>query len=243
MKVALIVNEIKASIEENMKDIISYINKAGNENVNLIVFPEAAITGLNLTDIPEEDIKLGLEMDSNEVKQICNAAKKSNLYVAIGILEKDENKLYDSLLIINNSGEIVLNYRRMSKGWRDAKQDAIYYEGTEIKHIDTEFGRISPLICGDLYDEKLIEEVAILKPDYFIFPFARSYDEGTDINEAWREEFQSEYIKQFMKIKTKVLAVNYVDNYCFGGAYVVNKNGEISASQEIGQAGMLITNI
>lgn len=73
-----------------------YIKKAGNHKSDLIVFPEAAVTGLCLTYNPLTDVNLGLSEDSPEISELCSSAKNNNLNLAIGILERNNVKLYDT---------------------------------------------------------------------------------------------------------------------------------------------------
>jgi hypothetical protein len=54
--------------------------------------------------------------------------------LGIGCIEKDANKLYSSYLIINNNGNDLINYKRISKGWRTKNSDENFYkEGNKFK--------------------------------------------------------------------------------------------------------------
>lgn len=243
MKVALVVNKIKSSIQENIKDILEYIEKAKEHNADLVVFSETAITGLCLTDNPLNDIELGLSTESIEIIRLCNSAKNNNINVTIGILERDVDELYDTALFINRKGEIALKYRRISVGWRDSSQDSIYKEGTEIGVLNSDFGKICFLICGDLFDEELVSKVKKAEVDYLLFPFARSFQFGFNIKEKWEKEAFKEYLEQIKKINTLTLATNYIDECYFGGAFAINRDGSIISYLEIGQEGMLVVTI
>lgn len=175
MKVALVVNKVKSSMQENIKDILIYINKAKEQDADLVVFPEAAITGLCLTDNPLEDIQLGLSVKSIEITKLLNSAKNNNINIAIGLLERDIDDLYDTAIFIDRKGEIALKYRRISSGWRDSSQDSIYKEGTETSVLNSEFGKICFLICGDLFDDSLVDRVRALKVDYLLFPLRDAF--------------------------------------------------------------------
>lgn len=222
-----------------MRDILMYVKMAGEHKADLVVFPEAAITGLCLSDNPLTDINLGLSEDSPEIWDLCSSAKNNNLNLAIGVLERENGKLYDSALFINRNGEITLKYRRISSGWRDSNQETIYKEGSEINFLKTEFGSICFLICGDLFDEKLVSHVKDLNINILLFPFARSFCHGTDIKEKWQKEAFKEYVEQIKKSNTVTLAVNCLDEDYFGGAFALNKDGSIISYFDIGQEGML----
>ena len=111
MKVALAVNKITSDIENNFENIKSFIRQAGDEEADLILFPETALTGLINNDDPEHDLKLGIEIPGKYTDQLCQEAKDASINVAIGVFERDGSKLYDSAFFITREGEIGLKYR------------------------------------------------------------------------------------------------------------------------------------
>lgn len=243
MRAALVVNKVSVSLEDNLENIISYINKASDEKADLVLFPEAAVSGLNIIDEPNHDIDLGISIDGNMVKKLCETAKDRSINVAIGILEREENCLYDTAVLINRNGEIGLKYRRISKGWRDPKVDSIYKEGNEIKAYETDIGKVCFLICGDLFDDNLVNEVKKLKADYLLFPFARSFVDRTYNKDKWYREELKEYLERVRMMNTRILAVNYLDDLCFGGAFTATNEGEIVKSFELGREGIMIVEL
>lgn len=59
MKVALIINRVTYDIETNLSTIKRMSNEATDAGVDLILFPEAALTGLINNDDPSHDLPLG----------------------------------------------------------------------------------------------------------------------------------------------------------------------------------------
>lgn len=250
MKAALVVNKIEKSIERNMESIIKYIGKVAENGADIVLFPEACITGLINNDVPEDDIKLGFEVPGDRVEQLCAAAKKGNINVAIGLLEKEEHHLYDSAIFINRQGNIVFKYRRMSKGWHGKNVDTSFYrEGTEMGYYDSEIGKVCFLICGDLYDDSIIEKAKALNSDYILFPFARAfYPVSSNNQELWDKEDRYEYIERVKKAGATTLMANYlgteeIDDTSFGGAFVITGEGEMIAEMPLDREGILYVNL
>jgi len=52
MKAALIVNRVLYGINTNLEEILSLANKASDAGADIILFPEAALTGLINKDVP-----------------------------------------------------------------------------------------------------------------------------------------------------------------------------------------------
>lgn len=63
------------------------------------------------------------------------------------------------------------------------------------------------------------------------------------MKEKWENEVFKEYIDQAKKTGTTVLATNYLDEYCFGGAFVLDKEGDIVSYLEIQKEGILLTDL
>jgi len=248
MKVALVVNKVTGSIDENFKNIIIYINKAADEKADLVLFSEAALTGFATDDIPEHDINLGIEIPGDKVDVLCEIARKRNINVAIGLFERENESLYDSAIFINRDGEIGMNYRRITAGWHDPEvKDSIYKEGTDIKIYNSDIGKVCFLICGDLFDEALANKVKDLDVDFLLFPFARGFYDGSMSQSKWENKEREDYINQIKKTNTKTLASNYISDYLedkyFGGAFIASADGQILSSLELGKEGMLIGEI
>lgn len=246
MRVALVINKITECVEKNIENLVNYINKAGNENADIVVFSETAITGLINNDNPEHDIKLGINIPGDEINRVCKIAKKRNINVALGVFERENNYLFDSAIFINRQGNISLKYRRISKGWRNPKMiDNIYKEGDEIGYYESDIGKIGFLICGDLFDDDLIVKVKELNLDYLIYPYARSFSNETYDQKKWdmdKEEFK-DYINRIKLSNTTTFGANYLDNKYFGGAFAVNGQGKVLGSFDLGKEGILVLDL
>ena len=189
MRVALVVNKIDLDREKNINKMLDYIEECSNNKAELVLFSEMSIDGFRLTDIPEEDIKTGIDLEGKVIERFCHKAKENNINVALGILEKCDDNLYDSAIFINKLGEISYKYRRISIGWRHPKMiESIYKEGNEVKAYESDIGKVTFLICGDLFDDVLLEKVKELEADFLLYPLARSAEDGNMEHDRWVKE-------------------------------------------------------
>lgn len=243
MKVTLVVNNVTENIETNFRHIVNIIHKCAG-GTDLVLFPEAAITGLINNDDPFHDLPLGSPIPGEFTDVLYEIAREREMHIGIGILERENNKLYDSAILITPTGEIVLKYRRMTSGWHGKKVDPrVYYEGNELKKARTTLGTFAFLICGDLFSDELIAQIEELRPDWILFPFARCFEDGIYDQKRWEEE-KRKYIERVKLAGSITLMVNYfadkeLDGGSFGGAMVVSPIGEIIAEMPIGKEGML----
>src|SRR3989339_176398 len=231
MKVALCVNKVTADIGYNIETILDMITKAVNQGAKFIVFPETCITGLINNDIPIHDRELATDLYSKEIEEIKKICKAAEVSVVIGIFELSDQKLYDSVLLFSPAGEVVFTQRRISRGWFSNKADLSFYGcSEELDVVNTCLGRTLFLICGDLFDDSVVEKASLLNPDWIIYPFARAFDSGHYDQKLWDEDELPEYSKQILKVAPNAMMVNYLSDIngggYFGGAFVF-KNGKI----------------
>ncbi len=245
MKSALCVFPIQDTVHEALQMMESYISNASKQHCDMILFPEVCITGLHNTDRPEQDIRLGLALDSEEIHQIRKMASDYNIYTAFGWFELHNDSLYDSALLIDDTGKDILHYQRISKGWfEDHANHNFYKVGNELPSVETKFGKMAFLICGDLFYDDIVQKMQDLKADIILYPFARSMDIGSQIQLRWDHKELSHYIAEWQKSKAVVMAVNYLNkperhDHFFGGAWFLDKSGNIAASYPLEKAGLL----
>ena len=118
--------------DKTLDKIIHWINKAVSQKCNLVVFGEALLPGypfwVELTNSPEfnssvqKDIfghysQNAINIESGELNAICEVAKKNNIAVYLGIIERPTDRgghsLYCSLVYINQEGKIKSVHRKL----------------------------------------------------------------------------------------------------------------------------------
>lgn len=231
----------------NKDRILTFIGEASAAGAGLVLFPETATTGLVNDDNPEHDYSLAEPIPNPFLAGVAQVARTAGLHVGLGLLERDGCAIYDSFVLFSNQGELVVHYRRIDPGWHGKNADpAVYREGTEIVTYDhPQFGRISALLCGDLFDDDLARKVRDERVGLLLFPFAREFADDPLDQERWEGEELPSYVAQIRKAGALTLMVNYVgppelDDFSFGGAWVVDKGGAVRASLPLGREGILL---
>lgn len=248
MKAALVVNCVTANTYMNFARMLSCIEECAKNGAQLVVFGEAAITGLINNDDPTHDFPLASPLPGPITDDLCKKAAELNVHIATGILEKDDSKLYDSAVLISPIEGIVLKYRRMSPGWHSRSADPkVYCEGTEVDKCYTPLGSFAFLICGDLFDEHIRAKVRELHLGWLLHLMARSLEDGSFDQVQWDKE-KLEYAEQVKACGTTTLMVNYLaseelEDKNFGGAMVVSPSGKIVSELPIGKEGILYVDL
>jgi len=249
MKAALAVTRVLPDIDANLSIILDMAEKAADAGAELVLFPEAALTGLINNDDPSHDLPLGQTIPGTATEVLSALACRKRIWLAIGLLEREDQRLYDSAVMFTPDGTIKLKYRRIHPMWHGKSADpSVYCQGTEIPRIKTPLGTFVFLICGDLFDDELAQRVKCLEPDWLLFPFVRCFSDGSYDQKRWDNEEKPEYIKQIQLIGVTALMTNYLADRdmlggAFGGAMVVSGSGDVIDSFPLGKTGMLLVDL
>ena len=245
MKIALANFEITDSIPKNIKTIIHLIHTASSNDADMIIFPEDCVTGLRNNDNPEHDIKLGLTIRSAEILTIRELARELEITVVLGFLELYEDKLYDSSIMIHPDSATVDIYRRISRGWHGpAVSPNFYGHGTELKKIDTKIGSFTILLCGDLFDDNIVEQAKNIDAEYLIYPMLR--DSYPKFKAHWWEDEFEKYREQLQKIGKRTFMINGIDESkgrkIFGGGWILDELGIVEKKLYVFKPGIIYYN-
>ncbi len=244
MRAALAVQQVTTSQDHNLQELTSSMRRAAALGADLVMFAEAAFTGLANDDDPEHDAALATTVDGALVRAVCAEAERLRVHVALGFLEQDGGRLYDSALLIDRSGRAVFRYRRVSPGWHGPYADARFYgEGRHVDCFNAEFGRVAFLVCGDLFDDRLVDEIHRERPGLLLVPFARALSGGGHDQQRWDREELPQYEARVRRAATPALLVNYLDEDYVGGAMVIGADGSRKESLPLGQAGILMVDL
>lgn len=202
---------------------------------DIVCLPECAFTGY-LYD--EEDFqKFAEPIPGQTTSAVSILAREHHCYICFGMLEKAPEGVYSSAVLINKTGEIVFIHRKIC-------EQPPFTNGNEVKAIDTELGRLSVLLCGDLFEDGVKAKLD-KRLDALILPLARSFDGKSPDLERWLKEERQAYADEFRKVGATGLIVNLLEKSSepgasFGGAMIVNANGEILAESTHGTDEVLI---
>jgi N-carbamoylputrescine amidase len=134
--------------EHNVLESVRLIDEAARNNTKLMVLPELCNTGYMFNSREEafalsEDIPEG--PSSTRWIECC---KKYDAYIVAGIAEREDNRLYDSAVVLGPEGHIG-TYRKIHL-WDEEK---LWFEpgNLGLPVFDLPFGRIGCRICYDIW--------------------------------------------------------------------------------------------
>jgi N-carbamoylputrescine amidase len=225
-------------------------HQAADAQAELVLFPEAAATGLINDDDPEHDLPLGQTIPGPVTDRLGLVAERRGIHIAVGILERSGGALYDSAVLLGPDGWVILTYRRIQPQWHGRDADpAVYRQGNAMEAARTRLGSLAFLICGDLFDDAIVARMREIAPSYVLFPFARCFSDGSFDQSAWDREEEPEYVARAALLGCATLMVNELgdprlhDCPAFGGAWAVSAKGEVLARWPLGEPGVLLAEV
>lgn len=146
--------------EENLRRYMEYIDRAYEQSVDLIVFPELSLQAfppsMAATD-PQSALYVHetaeLIPEGNACQKLIEKAKACDMYICFGMAEQDHDRcdvVYNAAVLLGPKGYIG-HYRKVHQ---PGTERLYYFPGNEYYVFPTRIGKIGIMICYDrLYPE------------------------------------------------------------------------------------------
>ncbi len=249
MRAALVVHHISEDQQTTLNNIVQMTHESADAGADLVLFCEAALTDFITVDCAGHDLPLGRHIPGPTTNVLASVTRDRGIWVAIGLYEREHDRLYDSALLLSPDGTIALKYRRIDPHWHGRAADhSVYRQGSAVGKVATPFGTGAFLICGDLFYDNPIRRVRELRPDWLLHPFARCFDSEVADSEQWHREERYVYAERVRRMGVTTLMTNLLTDDCrfgcyFGGSMVVSGKGELVDHLPIGKAGRLLIDL
>ncbi|MCP4261889.1 MAG: carbon-nitrogen hydrolase family protein [Planctomycetes bacterium] len=155
----------------NFVRIENAVLQAKDAGAEIICFPETIILGW----INSDAHKRAYPIPGKDSGRLCKLAIDYKSYLCVGLAEKDGSDLYDSVILIDDNGQILLEHRKINL--LSELMSPPYTAGKNVDVVETRYGRIGLLICADTHKDEILNCMATLKPDLLLIPFGYAAEE------------------------------------------------------------------
>ena len=190
-KLALIQMYVEpGSLEKNLAHAGELIREAAKNGADVALLPE--VMDLGWTH-PSARQLAGEIPDGETCRKICEMARKNNIYICCGIVEKDGDAIYNSAVIIDNKGKVLIKHRKLNE--LDIAHD-VYDQGDRLGICETPWGRIGLMICADANarDHVLTRSLCYMGADVILSPSSWAVPADHDnIKEPYGDTWRKAY--------------------------------------------------
>ncbi|MBN1361081.1 MAG: carbon-nitrogen hydrolase family protein [Sedimentisphaerales bacterium] len=157
--------------EGNFVRIEAALREAKAQGAQIACFPETTLLGWVNPDAHQR----AHPVPGADTDRLGHLARQYSLYICAGLAEKDGDCLYDSAVLIDPTGRILLKHRKINI--LTNLMDPPYTPGRDVQVVQTPLGTIGLLICADSFQEDLCRRLRDLKPDFVLIPYGWAADE------------------------------------------------------------------
>lgn len=149
------------SLEGSLQRVLLSMAEAAEQGVELIVFPETFLPYYPYFSFVEPAVLMGrshlalyeqaVTVPGPATEAIAAAARQHGLHVLLGINERDGGSLYNTQLLIDSGGEIILKRRKITPTYHERMVWG-QGDGSGLKVVGTSLGKIGSLACWEHYN-------------------------------------------------------------------------------------------
>jgi deaminated glutathione amidase len=227
--VALVQMRSSENKEENLKASVDFISRAADRKASLICFPEFQMAFSPLKQSPKDLANNVAEYidGGNFVSALCRSAKRNKIGVIATVYERNKNKnefkVYDTAVIINNKGQITSVYRKLhlynALGFRES--DKLIQGNVIEKPVSTSVGNLGLMICYDIRFPEMSRILTVNGADILVVPSAWVY--GIMKEDHWRTMIMARAIEN----GSYIIAPDQVGNNFSGRSMVADPFGTV----------------
>ena len=150
----------------NLAHAEKMIAEAARNGAQVLLLPEAMDLGWTHPSALDDAQPIP---DGKTCKFLKAQAKKYNVYICSGMIEKEEKTVYNSAVLIDPQGNVILKHRKI---YELDIGHPYYAVGDRLHVAETKLGTIGILICADANteDQVLTRSLAYMGADVILSP-------------------------------------------------------------------------
>jgi predicted amidohydrolase len=199
---AVSMNGYLGETERVLNNIAGWCERAAADKVNLALFPELVVHGHctpNTWELAES------VPDGPTVKRLIQIARQYNLFLAVGLSEKERDIVHNTQVVVGPDG-FIGKQRKLHL----SRDEVLYYKGgNSLPVFDLGPCKVGIVICYDNNFPEVARILALRGADVLLMPHAARIKMWTDApeSEAAARRYSHDYFKAY--------AVRARENACF----------------------------
>jgi len=234
------ISPIVGDKDANFEIFKKFINKAKNQNVNLLVFPELSATGYLCYD---SHYRLAEPIPGPFTSKIAEFLRNTKVHVVFGMPEAStevEGTLYNTVVMIGGKKGLIGKYRKWFLPGHSVFDEKRYFTpGSNAEVFATCLGKIGLSICYDIYFPELPRLYAMKGAEILIYPTA---------SPSARKDF-FEVLTKARALENGVFVIlcnlaGIEENLLFwGGSHIVSPSGAVIAKAKYDEEDVVVAEL
>ena len=177
-------------LQKNLAHADKLIAEAAAKGAVVVLLPEVMDLGWTHPSAKQYADKIP---GGKTFRSLAAAAKKNNIWVCCGIVERDGEAVYNAAVIIDNKGDLQIKHRKLNE--LDIAHD-VYAQGDRLSVCKTPWGTFGLMICADgtATDHVLTRSLCYMGADVILSPSSwavpADHDNAKDpYGKTWRDAY------------------------------------------------------
>jgi predicted amidohydrolase len=179
---------------ENVEKIKRYIKIAKTRGADIVCFPEACLSIRDRKDV--------FKLSHQFIKEIEETCKENKIWCIISDDMLIRGKAYSVALVINRGGKDIGGYKKIHL----SGDNDLVRAGKRIRVFNTDFGKISIVVCWDLIFAELFKRIKRAGAEIVFCPAQWHYQE---------ESYNKKYKQRDLKLLRALISARAFENFYF----------------------------
>ena len=251
VKVSAVQMKCTTNVQENIANAEKLVRQAKSEGANIVLLPELFERQYFCQERRYDYYNFAKPtLENDAVKHFAKLAKELEIVIPVSFYERDGNRLFNSVAVIDADGEILGVYRKTHIPDDHYYQEKFYFipGDTGFKTFKTRYGTIGVGICWDQWFPETARALALNGAELIFYPTAIGSEPILECDSMphWRRCMQGHSAANVIP----VIAANRIGRedvtpcdengnqtsslVFYGSSFITNETGEIikSASRD-----------
>ena len=247
--VAAVQMKCSTNVEENIAKADALVREAAEKGAQIILLPELFERQYFCQERRYEYYEFAKEVNENDaVKHFSALAKELSVVIPVSFYEKDVNRLFNTVAVIDADGSNLGIYRKTHIPDDHYYQEKFYFipGDTGFQVFDTAYGKIGVGICWDQWFPETARAMAVKGAELLFYPTAIGSEPILECDSMphWRRAMQGHAAANLMP----VIAANRIGTEevvpCeenggqrsaltfYGSSFITDQTGELVAEAD-----------
>ncbi len=156
--------------QKNSQNLSELVVRASTQGAKLVVLPECSSGAGYIYQDLGEALEKAEPIPGPFSLQMADLARQLDIYLVVGLSEREDNAVYNTAVLLNPAGKIVGKYRKNNLVSVDKRWFSIFSGGDNFPVWETQLGRIGILICGDARLPEIARCLALNGAEVLCYP-------------------------------------------------------------------------